>query len=103
MPFGGTARVIPGLILAEDFDEGGQHIAYFETTTVNRGGQYRPTEWVDIELTTDEISGHHVTGTENGEWLKYSVHVSNSGPYTFEMRVANSSEGGAVFLEVDGV
>lgn len=36
--FGGVAPTVPGLIQAEEFDEGGQGVAYSDTTAGNRKG-----------------------------------------------------------------
>ena len=49
-PFGGTPAPIPGLIEAENFDDGGEGIAYHDLTTGNTTGQYRQTD-VDIATT----------------------------------------------------
>ncbi len=49
-PFGGTPWSIPGTIQAEDFDDGGEGLAYLDTSAGNTGGQYRSTD-VDIEAT----------------------------------------------------
>ncbi|MDB5272540.1 MAG: C-terminal target protein, partial [Chitinophagaceae bacterium] len=42
-PYGGTPWAIPGKIEAENYDLGGQGLAYNETTTANQGGAYRTT------------------------------------------------------------
>src|SRR5262245_22870261 len=47
---------VPGTIEAEDFDEGGQGVAYSDITAGNTGGQHRTTA-VDIEATTDAGGG----------------------------------------------
>ena len=39
----------PLTLQAENFDTGGEGVAYHELTTTNLGGQYRPNEAVDIE------------------------------------------------------
>ena len=49
-PFGGTARAIPGIIQAEDFDDGGPEVAYHDNDVPNDGAQYRTSEQVDIEV-----------------------------------------------------
>src|SRR5919204_14086 len=46
-PFGGTPWTIPGDIQAEDFDTGGQWVAYYDDSWGNEGGLYRATD-VDI-------------------------------------------------------
>jgi hypothetical protein len=101
-PFGGTAAVVPGMIEAERFDEGGQGIAYSDTTPGNARGAYRSTD-VDIEATSDSGGGFNVSKTRAGEWLKYTIDVSATGNYTFEARLANVGPGGTFHIEVDGV
>src|SRR5438552_2565558 len=48
-PFTGVPYPIPGTIEAENFDKGGEGVAYHDTDAANLGGQYRTTEGVDIE------------------------------------------------------
>jgi phosphatidylserine/phosphatidylglycerophosphate/cardiolipin synthase-like enzyme len=100
-PFGGAAASLPGLIQAENFDEGGAGVAYSDTTLGNAGGQYRTTD-VDIEATTDAGGGYNVGWMAVGEWLKYTVNVASGGTYTLEFRVAARAPGATFHLEVDG-
>ena len=37
-----------GRIQAEDYDAGGQNVGYYDTTTDNQGGAYKPSDYVDI-------------------------------------------------------
>lgn len=101
-PYGGTAVMLPGTIEAENFDEGGASVAYFDTTPGNRGGGYRRTD-VDIEGTTDSGGGWNIGWTRPGEWLQYTADVSTTGTYALELRVASASMGGTLRVEVDGV
>ena len=101
--FGGTPATVPGLIQAEHFDEGGQSVAYSDTTTYNSGGVYRETA-VDIGPTGDPSSGGYYVGwTRLGEWLVYTVDVTETRTYTLNVRVANVGSGAAFRIEVDGV
>ena len=93
--------MLPGTIQAENFDEGGASVAYFDTTPGNRGGAYRQTD-VDIEATADAGGGWDIGWTRPGEWLQYTADVSRSGTYALELRVASASTGGTVRVEVDG-
>lgn len=97
-PYGGTARPIAGVIEAEDFDAGGEGLAYHDSEAANQGGQYR-TEGVDIEATP---GGHNVGWLAAGEWLEYSVNVAAAGTYDVEVRVASAQAGGSFHLEIDG-
>jgi hypothetical protein len=101
-PFGGTAAAIPGLIEAENFDDGGEGIAYHDQTPGNASGQYRQTD-VDIEAISDAGGGYGLDYIVAGEWLRYSVSVQTAGSYTLQARVASLTVGGTFHVEVDGV
>jgi glucose/arabinose dehydrogenase/type 1 glutamine amidotransferase len=100
-PFGGIARAVPGTIQAEDFDQGGQGIAYSDMDAVNQGGQYRA-EGVDVETCSDSGGGYDVGYTRAGEWLNYSVNVSTPGQYRLLLRMASGNGGGTAHVEFNG-
>ena len=83
-------------IEAENFDTGGEGVAYHELTANNTGGQYRTNEAVDIETTTDTGGGYDVTGTAVGEWLEYTIWVQNPGYYNLALRYATPNNNCAV-------
>jgi len=91
-PFSGTPVALPGTVNAEKFDNGGEGVAYHDTTAGNNGGQFRTTD-VDIENSSE--GGFDVGWIAAGEWLNYTVNVTSSGSYTVQFRVA--SPGGATF------
>jgi hypothetical protein len=91
---------VPGKIEAEDFDEGGELISYHDLDATNTGAQYRNTEAVDIEVSTD--GGFDVTNTVSGEWLEYTVNIDKSGTYDIEARVAAASAGKNFNIKIDG-
>lgn len=103
LPYGGSARAIPGTVQAEDFDTGGEGVAYHDTTTSNQGGAYRTSERVDIESTSDTGGGYNVGYIKAGEWTEYTVNVASTGIYNLGLRLANIASGGSMHLEVDGV
>ncbi len=100
-PFGGTPWPIPGMIQAEDFDDGGEGVAYHDSSAGNAGGHYRSTD-VDIQATSDDGGGDNVGWIEAGEWLDYTVNVSSEGAYVLEARVSASGAGGTFHVDVDG-
>jgi alpha-glucosidase len=102
-PYGGTPWPIPGTIQAENFDIGGQGIAYYDTDTANDGGQYRTTESVDIENCTDAGAGYDVGYTNAGEWENYMVNVTATGVYSIQTRIASPNPGERMHIELDGV
>jgi subtilisin family serine protease len=102
-PFGGTPAAVPGTIEAENFDDGGEGLAYHDTTAGNAGGQYRQTD-VDLEATFDGGLVYSMGYISAGEWVVYSVNVAATGSYTLHVRVAAASVGGGTFhVEVDGM
>src|SRR4051812_31062635 len=98
-PFTGTPLTIPGLIPASDFNNGGEGIAYHDTTAGNRSGLYRQTD-VDLEPSTE--GGYDVSRIAAGEWLDYSVNVTSAGAYSATFRVAAQGQGGTFHLEMNG-
>jgi hypothetical protein len=101
-PFRGSAFVLPTRIEAEDFDEGGEGVAYHDLDATNNGAQYRPTEGVDIESCGDAGGGYNVGWLDPEEWIEYTVSVPVGGEYSFEARVAAVLAGGSFRLEFDG-
>jgi hypothetical protein len=90
---------------AEDYDEGGQGVAYNDTTAANEGGAYR-NDAVDIEMTENGESGYNVGWIAGGEWLKYTVKFAADADYTIQTRVARylwSTDFKAQYhVEIDG-
>ena len=99
----GNPYVLPAKIEAEDFDVGGEGVAYHDSDPGNNGGLYRPAEGVDIEACSDAGGGYNTGWTEPGEWLEYAVDVPVAGEYTIEARVASLSSGGTFHIEFNGV
>jgi hypothetical protein len=99
-PYSGTATSIPGLIETENFDNGGEGIAYHDSDTVNQGNAYR-TAGVDIQASTG--GGYHIGYVAAGEWLKYTVNVATAGKYDIAFPVAATGTSGKFRVEIDGV
>lgn len=97
-PYSGSPVVLPGTIEAEKFDNGGEGVAYHDTTAGNNGGAYRTT---DVDLEASAEGGYDVGWTAAGEWLNYTVNVSNAGSYTVGLRVA-SPNGGTLHVGFNG-
>src|SRR4051812_33251219 len=66
----GSPISLPGIVEAENFDRGGEGVAYHDTTAGNALGEYRSTR-VDIGTTGDVGGGYSVGWTDKGEWLGY--------------------------------
>ncbi len=95
-PFSGSAITLPGSIEAEDFDNGGEGVAYHDSDAINNGGAGRTSDGVDVET----VAGVTDIGwTTTGEWLKYHVTVASTGSYTLGFRVASLGGSGSIHLE----
>jgi glucosylceramidase len=101
--FTGSPQAIPGLIQAENFDDGGKGVAYWNGATANGGGaNYRPGETVYIEDSSDTGGGYDVGNPQPGDWLNYTVDIAAARDYTLNVRVANGVGGGVFHLNLDG-
>jgi hypothetical protein len=100
-PWTGTPAALPGTIEAENYDKGGEGLAYHDTTAGNSSGAYR-TDDVDIKATTDSSGAYNVKSVRASEWLAYTVNVAGAGTYALDLRIASSGTGGTVHVTVDG-
>ena len=98
-PYTGTPAAIPGTIQAANFDNGGEGVAYHDTTAGNTGGVYRATD-VDIQQSVE--GGYNVGWIDHGEWLNYSVNVASAGSYVANLRVAALTSGGQLHIGFSG-
>lgn len=89
-PFNGKPFMIPCKIEAEEYDEGNANVTNIDKTFGNSGGALR-FDNVDIETTQDTAGTYNVGWISAGEFLSYSVDISESGKYDFEFRVASGS------------
>ncbi len=97
-PYKGTPFAIPGTIQAEDYDTGGEGVAYHDTTSGNTTGQYR-TDDVDIE---SNPNGYHVSYIATGEWLTYSVSVQPGNYYIDFYTASSASMSHNLQVDMDG-
>ncbi|MDD5688386.1 MAG: carbohydrate-binding protein [Elusimicrobia bacterium] len=102
-PYKGIPFQIPCKIEVEDFDNGGQGVAYYDTTPRNSGNAYRTTEDVDIEPCNSASGGYDIGWVMANEFLKYTVNVKTAGTYTIEVRVGCGGNGGNFHIEFDDV
>ena len=87
-PYGGTAAAVPGTVQAENYDTGGQAVAYNVTSVNGSANSYR-SDGVDLEATTDTGGGYDLGWTSAGQWFKYTVNVATAGTYTVGLRLAS--------------
>lgn len=86
-PYGGTPAAVPGTVQAENYDTGGQGVAYNVTTVNGNANGYRA-DGVDLEATSDTGGGYNLGWTGSGQWFRYTVDVATAGTYTVGLRLA---------------
>ena len=97
-PYGDMAT-IPGKIEFENYDKGGEGVAYHDEDFGNQESVYRKD---DVDITGDSVSGFKVGYTASGEWLEYTVNVAADGEYDWIARVSTGSDSSAFQLFLDG-
>lgn len=104
-PYLEKPHIIPGTIELEDFDEGGQGVAYDDLDPENQEKKQPPYRSTGVDLEwRDAASGKFNLGwTRPGEWLVYTVDVKTAGTYRIDMQVACKGPGGTFHLEFNGV
>ena len=81
-----VAPSLPGRIQAENFDIGGQGVAYQDNEPENLTGSYR-SEGVDIELSGDIDGSFSLGWFDANEWVEYTV-APDPGIYSITVRTA---------------
>lgn len=101
LSFGAAPANVPGRIEAEEFDRGSNTIAYQDLSPQSTGDLYRSDTDVDFVALPD--GGHAVDADDPGEWLEYTVDVSEPGLRRVAVKLASATGGGSFHVEVDGV
>ncbi len=123
------AQAIPGRIECAAYDQGGEGVAYHDSTEKNLGSgglnpadgsylnEFRMKEAVDISYTKfhnqtaidnnpynlvePEENQLYVGWTEPGEWFNVTVNVARAGTYSADL-LYTSNRGGTITLDVNG-
>lgn len=109
-----AANILPGTLFASNFDYGRNGYAYWDTDTANYNvstGTY--TAWnsgyayrndaVDIEPCSDntKTNGYNVGWTAAGEWLKFTVTITQEGSY--KVLVRHAGNGSKIKLQLNNI
>jgi GH25 family lysozyme M1 (1,4-beta-N-acetylmuramidase) len=94
-------------IQAEAYDIGGEGISYHDLSpAVNTGGVFRTSvrEGADVApIGSDTGTGAaKLTDTHAGEYVEYTIDVSQAGDYQFDYFLAQSQPGATLHAEIDG-
>lgn len=95
---------LPGTIEAEDFDISGEGTSYHDSESANRGGASYRTDGAGVDVTSISAGQYAVCNTASGEWIEYTVDITESGTYSYDAYVSSSATGGKlnIALTTDG-
>ena len=108
LPFKGEAFAVPGKIQAEDFDipgkgkneDGTSNQSYGDDSENHGDSDYRKDTGVDLYKKSGDriVVGYNQTG----DWLEYTINVSEAGDYTFFAAVASANNTSSFQMSLDG-
>jgi hypothetical protein len=97
------AITLPGIVQAEDFDQGGEGFTFHDSDANDEGDAKYRTDNEGLDLVKGN-GGVAIGYTAKNEWTEYTVNVTQAGEYSFEATVSNgsSSNGGFTISLVKG-
>jgi len=83
------APTLPGTVYAEQYDQGGEGVAYHDREATNFGGAFRTSDGVDIADSAN--AGLHVGWLDVDDWMKYTIDATVAGTYRIRLRYASAN------------
>lgn len=80
LPYGGESHQVPGVIQFEDYDLGGEGLAFSDSSVGNSGGVYRTKYGEDVDVLAGG-SGFVVGSLSGDEFTRYTINVTEDGKY----------------------
>ncbi len=100
-PYKGVAAKLPGTIEAENYDEGGSNIAWYDLSSGNSCDDYT-NEYRSDDVDIKKDGNAYIVGNcQSGEWMKYTVDVQADGEYELTVRVGEGGSSGKFSLTMD--
>lgn len=101
-PYSGTPITFAGTIMPQYYDNGGEGVAYHDSTTDNYDGIWRTDQSVDFEnqFGMNNLDLAYIT---TGEWVNWTVYVPVAGTYHMDIRVADGFNNNSFHMEFGGV
>ena len=99
-PYKDIIATIPGTIEAENFDAGAEGMSYHDSDTKVEGdGNYR-TNGGGVDIVKGN-GGYAIGYTNSGEWLEYTVDVTEAGTYEFDAVVSSGATNSSFSLALN--
>lgn len=86
-------------IQAENYNNGGLGVGYFDRSAGNQGFYCRTD---DVDVRKIPGNGYAVGWFQNGEWLRYTINVPQTGNYSIKVTTAGLQNNAKLRIEVDG-
>ena len=99
--FTGSVPPLPGRIEIENFDIGEDGLTYHDSDQKNTSQDYRPNEPVDISNLGSGV--YYVINNYPGEWLEYTVNVTEKGIYNINASISAFAGGGTFRIKIGTV
>ena len=98
-PYNGVKQ-IPGIIEAEDFDSGAEGYTFHDSDHTNEGDvkNYR-TDGDGVDFVKGN-NGTVIGYTAQGEWLEYTINVTEAGKYEYEATVSAGNDNAGFTLSL---
>ncbi len=74
---------LPGTLQFEDFDEGGEGFTFHDSDNVDEGKVNYRTDNEGVDIVSGN-NGYALGYTASGEWLEYTVNVTQAGTYSYD-------------------
>ena len=89
-PYSGSGINLPGTLQAEQFDKGGEGVAFHDSDSNDEGKASYRTDNEGVDIVTGN-GGYAIGYTANGEWLEYTVNVKETGTYGYKATVSSGT------------
>ncbi len=95
--------IVPGgIILAENYDQGGEGYAYHDSTAGNQFNLFR-NDGVDVNINPLTSNDYLVSGIQDREWIEYTVNAYKSGPVNINVICSSGNGTSKIHFERNGV
>ncbi len=96
---------LPGLVLAQDYNTGGEGVGFHATADSGTATSYR-TDSRNLEVCSNDAhcggNGLDVGWISDGDYFRYTRDVAVGGNYDIVLRTASAGAGGSVQVSMDG-
>ena len=101
-PFKGIIE-LPGRLEFEDFDKGGESFTYHDSDSVDEGnvGYRSDNGGIDIVGGIEGADSYAIGYTAQGEWMEYTVNVTEPGIYAFDLYASSGISGSGISISID--